>query len=197
MRSRSNNGFSQQFVDELNRSIKKTNSSIIVKELRQLYSFYDYKVLASHPGIIYLPYQVSTMSLFEQYTMNIPLFFPSIELLTEWNLKYSLLAERTWIKTTTGVSKNHSTIPIYNSSWNIPDPNNDLDYSAMLYWLKYADFYQWPYITYFNSIDDLILKLKTTNLANISKQMSEYNHKRQIDVIKQWNIILSRISTSS
>jgi hypothetical protein len=137
------------------------------------------------------------MSIFEQYTMNIPLFFPSLDLLTEWHMNYSVVCERTWTTVMTGVKQNRSTVPIYNSDWNIPDPNNELDYSAVRYWLNYADFYQWPYITYFNSSDDLISKLISTNLTNISKQMSEYNHKRRFELLQQWKTILNHISPSS
>ena len=43
---------------------------------------YQYGDLARHPGIVVVPYTKSTMSFFELYRMNIPLFFPSIELLT-------------------------------------------------------------------------------------------------------------------
>jgi hypothetical protein len=195
--SRDNIHFNQPFLDQLKSSIKKFNSSIIVKTLRQLYKYYSYSDLVLHRAIIYLPYQVSTMSLFEQYTMNIPLFFPSIDLLTRWHLKYDIVFERTWDKALTGVGKNRSTIPAYDPNSTIPDPNNEYDYSSIHYWLKFADFYQWPYITYFNSIDDLTLKLINTNLTYISERMSEYNNKKRMELLAQWKTILDRISTSS
>ncbi|UJR33343.1 hypothetical protein I4U23_020792 [Adineta vaga] len=189
--------FNEQFLDELNFSLKKSHASIIVKPLRKLYKFYSYSDIIRHPGIIYLPYQVSTMSLFEQYTMNIPLFFPSIDLLTMWHLKYNIIYDRTWDKALTGKGKHHSIIPPYDLNTTIPDPNNEFDHSSIYYWLKYADFYQWPYITYFNSIDDLALKLITTNLTYISEQMSTYNHRKHLKLLDDWKIILDRISTSS
>ncbi|CAF3319299.1 unnamed protein product [Rotaria sp. Silwood1] len=79
----------------------------------------------------------------------------------------------------TGVGKNSSTIPSYYVNSTIPDPNNEYDYSAIRYWLKFADFYQWPHITYFNSTDDLTLKLINTNLTFISEQMSIYNNQKK------------------
>jgi hypothetical protein len=173
------------------------NSSIIIKSLRELYQFYSYSDIARHPAIIYLPYQVSTMSMFEQYTMNIPMFFPSIDLLTKWHLKYDVVFERTWDKALTGFGKNHSTILPYDRNTTVPDPNNEYDYSSVYYWLKYADFYQWPHIIYFNSIDDLALKLLNTNLTYISEQMAEYNLRKRLELLTQWKIILDRISRSS
>lgn len=195
--SRGNVRFNHPFHQQLNHSIKKHNSSIIVKNLRELYKFYSYSDITRHPGIIYLPYQVSTMSIFEQYSMNIPLFFPSLNLLTKWHLQYDVVFERTWDKALTGYGKNHSTIPPYYINSTIPDPNNEYDYSSIHYWLKFADFYQWPHIIYFDSIDDLTLKLMNTNLTYISEQMSEYNHKRRHELLVQWKTILDRISTSS
>ncbi|CAF2339147.1 unnamed protein product [Rotaria sp. Silwood2] len=189
--------FNQQFLDELKVSIKKFNAPIIVKPLRQLYKFYRYINLVRHPAIIYLPYQVSLMSIFEQYSMNIPLFFPSLDLLSEWHLKYSVVFDRTWDKALSGVSKNSSAIPGYELNSSVPDPNNEYDLSAIRYWLKFADFYQWPHITYFNSTDDLTLKLMNTNLNFISEQMSEYNRKKKIELLEHWKTILNRISTSS
>ncbi len=194
--SHGNSRFNQAFLDELNLSIKKSKTSIIVKPLRQLYEFYSYSDLVRHPAIIHLPYQVSTMSIFEQYTMNIPLFFPSIDLLTKWHLQYDIVCERTWDKALTGKGKYRSTISGYDSNSSIPDPNNEYDYLSVRYWLKYADFYQLPYITYFNSIDDLTLKLQNTNLTYISEQMSEYNHKKRVKLLEYWKTILDRISTS-
>ena len=167
--------------------------SINVRSLRDLYPFYNYSNLAHHPAIIHLPYQVSTMSLFEQYTMNIPLVFPSLKLLTKWHLKYGIVSERTWDRSLTGQGKNHSLIASYYSNSSIPDPNNEFDYSSIYYWLKYADFYQWPYIIYFDSVDDLVSKLLHTNFTSISQQMSEYNLRKRQQVLAQWRIILDRI----
>jgi hypothetical protein len=129
--------------------------------------------------------------------MNIPLFFPSIDLLTKWHLKYDIIVERTWDKALTGIGKNRSTIPPYDRKSTVPDPNNEYDYFSIYYWLKYADFYQWPYITYFHSIDDLTLKLVNTNLTYISEKMSEYNHQKRLAILSDWKTILDRISTSS
>lgn len=57
-------------------SLKHLNASIHVGHLREIYrGRYEYFQLVQHPGIIDVQCQVSLMSLFEQYKMNIPLFF--------------------------------------------------------------------------------------------------------------------------
>ncbi len=70
--------------------------------------------------------QVSIMSIFEYYRMDIPMFVPSPELLADWQLKHRVMDERTW----SGVFKRFrkdSAIEQHPSS-NVPfDPNNEFD----------------------------------------------------------------------
>ena len=68
--------------------------SLSFSHIRDLYPHFQYSDLAAHPAIVILPYQVSFMSLFEFYRMEIPLFVPSLDLLTDWHMthKVSLLA---------------------------------------------------------------------------------------------------------
>jgi hypothetical protein len=42
---------------------------------------FNLDALANHPAVIYLPYTYGTVSFFEMYSMSIPIFCPSIELL--------------------------------------------------------------------------------------------------------------------
>ena len=44
-----------------------------------------------HPAAVVIPYQVSFMTFFELYRMNIPLFVPSPELLARWHVDYQAL----------------------------------------------------------------------------------------------------------
>ena len=37
-------------------------------------------------GVVVVPYTKSAMSFFELYRMNVPLFYPSVALLTKWEL---------------------------------------------------------------------------------------------------------------
>jgi hypothetical protein len=177
----------------LNDALQLLKTSVTVGHLREIYKgHYEYFEIARHPGIIYVPYQVSVMSLFEQYRMNIPLFFPSLDLLTEWHYTYHVVSERTW----DGVGenrKNTSRIPgVFGSD--IPDPNNEFDRDAIRYWLKFSDFYQWPHITYYNSTEDLAIKLTTTNLVQVSENMKVYSETVKKNLHEQWRQIIERIS---
>ena len=109
----------------------------------------QYSDLASHPAIALLPYQVSTMGLFEYYRMNIPIFAPSPGLLAEWQVKYKIMSELTWdlVFDKTKRGKGASKIPMASNAEYLHDPNNMHSKEAIEYWIKWSDFYEWPHIT--------------------------------------------------
>lgn len=78
-------------TDTNNSLIKSNKKSSITKDnlhfshIRDLYPEYKYTDLSSHTAIVLLPYQVSFMSLFEFYRMEIPMFVPSPQLLASWH----------------------------------------------------------------------------------------------------------------
>jgi len=81
-------GFERIFLSEYNTACLNISCTCTLLRLRKIYPRYKYTDLTAHSGIVYIPYQVSVMSMFEQYRMNIPLFFPSLELLTIWQHKH-------------------------------------------------------------------------------------------------------------
>jgi len=54
-------------------------------------------------------------------------------------------------------------------------PNVDMpqDAEAELYWLQFADFFQWPHITYFDNFQDLERKLLNADFNRIHNLMVE------------------------
>jgi len=59
--------FSLYFTSMLTDSLQRVKASVTVGHLREVYKeHYQYSQIVRHPGIIYVPYQVSVMSLFEQ-----------------------------------------------------------------------------------------------------------------------------------
>ena len=76
----------------------------------------------------------------------------------------------------------------------VPDPNNDLDEDAVHYWLKFADFYQWPHIIYFESVDDLVEKMLTVDLTEISRRMAQYNAKLRETIKTRWSKVLLKVT---
>ena len=83
-----NGGFASLFMKMHEESCRQMNGSVELIPLRSRYPHYAYSDIAAHQGVVYVPYQVSVMSMFEQYRMNIPLFFPSVDLLAAWQLEH-------------------------------------------------------------------------------------------------------------
>jgi len=114
-------------------------------------------------------------------------------------LLIQVLNERTW----TGVHggrPSKSSIEAHESQANVPDPNNEKNIDAIRYWIKFADFYQMPHITYFDSVGDLIDKLgKITSeeLQQISQNMKKHNAAALTDLLEKWRKILTNIAKTS
>jgi len=76
----------------------------------------------------------------------------------------------------------------------VPDPNNDLDEDAVRYWLQFADFYQWPHIIHFESIEDLVDKMLSVDLAELSRRMAYHNEQVRQRIKNVWSSILLNIT---
>lgn len=188
--------FEKLFLQDIRNGLSQHRfQHLRITPLRVLYPNYKYSDVASHSGIIHIPYQVSIMSLFEQYRMNIPLFFPSQELLSMWHNEHMVISERTIDFSINGHRPNRSQISGVLDD--IPDPNNEFDVQGIRYWLKFSDFYQWPHIVYFDSVDDLLEKLLKTDLQKVSENMATYNKQVRFKLEFEWENILNRIRQHS
>ena len=156
----------------------KNKSSI----LRQSYSWND---LYSFKGIIHMPYEVSTMSLFEQYSANIPLFFPSKDF-----LKYLIVNKKYYFQS------RYNKIRNYNNSIH-PNLNKALsDETWIDFWIDNADYYDsenMKYIIYFNSFEELKHLINTVDFDNITNNMRIHNIERINNVYKKWKLIIEKI----
>jgi len=160
--------------------------------IRKLYTKYEFLDLAQHQGILIMPYQVSIMSLFEYYAMNIPMFVPTLDLLVRWQIEYQIMDELSWNCVLSSCNKT-SLIPAHPSSPHKVDPNNVLDPAALRYWLKFADFYQWPGIIYFHNWNDLVSKAMTTDLKQVSAVMRKHKVKEMRKTLKLWETVMRPI----
>ncbi|ELU02146.1 hypothetical protein CAPTEDRAFT_206071 [Capitella teleta] len=159
---------------------------------------YKYEDIVRYQGFVLIPYQVSTMSLFEHYRMNVPIFAPSVELLIEWHQKHNILREKTWngVTNQTIISPG-SHISAHDSQKHLPDPNNDTDVESLKYWIPFSDFYQWPHVIIFNTLDELIIKMKTTDLIEVSQLMKQYNLQEKKRVMNIWKEVLHKVAKYS
>jgi hypothetical protein len=162
---------------------------------KKLLGKYDWQDLANFKGIVLIPYNCSIMSIFEHYTANIPLFVPSINFMLELFKEHKnngVLSELTWNQ----VFNLPSGSILFNNKKN-DDPNDYNNTENIRRWIELSDFYnqEWmPYITYFDSFDDLKYKIKNTDLDSISNKMEEFNLKRKNLILDKWKDLLNRLS---
>ena len=177
----------------------KLNATFRVFKLTELYKHYEYSDVAAHLGVVYLPYQVSLMSFFEQYTMGVPIFAPSLELLVKLHIDHHLVYDRTigYMQMLSG-----SYLPRHPSYGGPPklDPNDDFSEESIRYWLSFSDFQQVPHVTHFASAEHLVETLHsmtTTQLITISDRMMQFNRQRLKRILQYWRRRLLNIASYS
>lgn len=153
---------------------------------------YKWEDLGIFKGVIMIPYNCSTMSIFEYYTANIPIFCPSYDFMVELHKHYPdhVLSELSW-------NKYFKIEPesVIDCDRQI-DPNRYDNIDIMKEWIKFSDFYNqdWmKHIIYFDSFEDLQSKLITSNLENTHSQMKEFNIIRKEMIYNKWIKLLSSI----
>lgn len=155
---------------------------------------WKWRDIHQYEAVVHLPYQVSTMSIFEHYTANIPMLFPSKKFLADmyfvgkWNVLSQVSNYRMSNKKLT-----KTVIPINGSL----DPNNWKSREVVEnLWLKNADFYdeEWMrHLIYFNSIDELKFYCNATNYDHYSELMKKSNKFRKINIYALWKEILDEV----
>ena len=164
----------------------------IIKYKDDLFKSHSHNDLVKYRGIVHIPYQISYMSIFEQYTSNIPLFFPTKEFLMKLytEKRYCVLKEVSWNNYFGETSS--SCIQFKGKH----DPNDYNNNESVEEWLKYADFYDetWmPHLTYFSSFDELNSIVNSIDVDIISNNMKAFNETRKSLIYKKWTTLLSKI----
>jgi hypothetical protein len=157
-------------IYDLNNYIPRHNNFVNRYRFRK----YDFDDIRKYRAIIHIPYEASTMSIFEQYNMNIPLFFPTKTLLKQ-------LIKTNKIKFNSKYASNifpESLTPALGNDW--------IDF-----WIDRADYYNdnMPYITYFNDTVELFELLYNANYDEITNKMKEFNKNKNEKVFNQWKTI--------
>jgi hypothetical protein len=113
------------------------NTDLIIK--RKDLGLFKWDTIMNFKGIIHLPYESSTMSIFEHISSEIPIFFPTKEFLTYlWNNNIIPHQMNYW------KHNNNTVIPTYLQS------TQDINF-----WINRADYYDLEGYYYFNSFEEL------------------------------------------
>lgn len=129
---------------------------------------FEWKDLYSHQSIIHIPYNVSIMSIFEQYAANVPLLFPTIE----FGKKI----------------KGYLSELLFSPNLRINESLIDIES------IKLADFYdkEWmPNIQYYDSINSLKFQIKNLSFNEVSNNMNQFNKQRKEKIIQLWRSVIN------
>ena len=137
--------------------IAELDESIFVHTSRALPRGHAWQDVADCKAIVHFPYNVSTMSIIEQYAMGVPLLFPTLDYAVSlYERGARLFEQNSWVKTFGKPPGLVITPP-----GGFPhghDPNDFASIESMRWWLRLADYYDnrsMPGLTYFASLEEL------------------------------------------
>jgi hypothetical protein len=140
--------------------------------------------LDKYTAVIHLPYNVSTMSIFQQTSANIPVWVPSAKLLEELWIEKDEPNEISWTVFTEGSERNTSPL------------DNVREKSVIQKWIAQADFYRegtLSCILTFDSIEDLAAKILTTDYNTLIQESQEKQRKRRLEIVSSWEQMLKSL----
>lgn len=135
---------------------------------------FQWSTLATFKGIIHVPYEISTMSMFEHYTAGIPLFFPS----------------RAYMDA-------HGSLQSVSAYWAGNLPAELSAFANKSVWLSLADFYQVfaasPNVYFYDSFPHLIKILE----GFVWKEDGDVRKAHEKNIRDTWKSVLTPLLASS
>ena len=151
------------------------DSAISTSELSMKKGYLDDDMLKGFQAIIHIPYNISTMSCFEQGSANIPIWVPTSELLERILLDPEEYSELSWY--CFGLNRSTSEWP--DQVWN-PDVAKEF--------VLRSDFYTGVFknVLYFSSVQDLVDRIHAVDYDSVIKESFQFQTRKQFDVLKQY-----------
>jgi len=170
----------------INNNFNIPENEIIINKNNCLRDGYSWKDLYSYKGIIHMPYEISTMSIFEQYSANIPLFFPSKQYLINLIKNNDYKIQSRYNKMFGHNNPDNLNICLNDNSW--------LDF-----WINNADYYDnnMKHIIYFDNNEHLYQLVKNIDTNDISEKMRIHNIIRKNNVYNSWKNIFNKVYNMS
>lgn len=162
----------------------------IFKTARQLYGHFEsLQSIADHRAVVLFPYAVLSYGITELYAANVPIFVPSpdflirLGLMVDWRMRDKFYCGDAIEVPPRHVKSSHPFSPEF-------DLNNT---EAQLYWLNFADYYTWPYITQFSSWNELKVQLISADFHALHALMVHSNAQRKDNLVAGWQAIIDKI----
>lgn len=139
--------------------------------------------LDDYTAVIHIPYNISTMSIFQQTRNNIPIWVPSAKLLETLWTSMEEPNELSWTMFSPGSEANVDILD------KVRDPN------VVKHWVSKADFYNkdtMGCVLEFDSIEDLVLRLGTVDYSALMAESELNQEKRREEIFAGWEGVLRK-----
>lgn len=139
-------------------------------------SYLDDDMLSGFQAVIHIPYNISTMSCFEQGSANVPIWVPTAELLERILLDPEEYSELSW----------YCFNPLNRSLSEWPDQVWNPD--VIREFVSRSDFYTGVFknVLYFSSVQDLVQRINTVDYDSVIKESFQFQTRKRLDVLKQY-----------
>lgn len=144
--------------------------------------------LDDYTAVIHIPYNISTMSMFQQVQANIPIWVPSKRLLKELWTSPKEPNELSWCMFAPGSEANASAL------------DNARDERVVKHWVAASDFYNpevLPLALQFDSIEELVEKAMTTDYQLLMDKAEETQQTRRENIIFAWEQVLAALEAKA
>jgi hypothetical protein len=147
---------------------------------------YDQKSMNKVSGMVQIPYEVSTMSLFEQYRSGIPMILPSSDLLRQLVLSGDVDFYGNYMNL-----EHDEEIPEFLRPY-----RHYYNKSGFLsHFIDLADYYMddvMPHLSYFNTIDEVTSLVESLDLHSINHSMVQFSLREERRIIQQFGDSFSK-----
>ncbi|CAE8627079.1 unnamed protein product [Polarella glacialis] len=160
-------------------------------------SKFEFREMAAHRAVVLVPWEHALMAFYEFYSMSVPLLMPA----ASWAYRLVFDADGN-LGSTTSVYKDISDQCDQEAGCDPArhpyPPFAFASFESRRYWYQYTSFVQFPHVTTFSSIPDLLLKLPALDLSGISSSMKAFNDETFIRSTAFWrNAAKSLLTTRS
>ncbi len=179
------------FMKEMYTKLKQTHGDAIESQavlMAQSNSYLPEGYLDEYAAVIHIPYNISTMSMFQQVRANIPIWVPSKELLAKLLADSREPNEMSWTVFAPGSASSASLLDHVRSP------------EVIETWLKAADFYNpnvLPLVFQFNSIEELVENVLKTNYDEAIQKSESSQQSIRENITFAWEQLLNHINKTA
>lgn len=179
------------FMKSLYASLKQVHGDAVESQailMANEQSYLGEGYLDAYAAVIHIPYNISTMSMFQQVRANIPIWVPSKRLLAKLWADSREPNELSWTVFAPGSELNASTM------------DNVRRHDVIQRWLDLADFYNpdiLPLVFQFDSLEELVEKVMATDYQEAMDKAEALQEEKRERIVFAWEQVLGGLNAKA